>query len=355
MLNLVTLHELVLGIIVVLIFVLILIISVLIFSFFRYRSLQHRQSWATIIRQIITDAIVEGTEPLPQDTSFSLYLKIPSFRRYFLSTLVSAERKFTGKAREEVGRLFKVFNLEEEAWEKMRSKRDYLIAGGIQELTAMRVERALPQISDFLKHPQRQVYQEAQYAIVRFKGFEGLFFLDELQHPLSDWQQLRLLRSIEEVPDTHFERINVWLDSDNESVVVFTLRLIGQFQLLSYYPEVLTLLDHDVVMVRKHAVRTLQNLENKDTINQLLAGFANQCNQVQLEILKALKASKSKQTELFLQEQLWRHPDIGIKISAAEVLMALGGQSYLQGIVSSPETSSQLTQIVNHALQEKKC
>ncbi|MFD2553596.1 HEAT repeat domain-containing protein [Sphingobacterium tabacisoli] len=355
MLDLITLHELILAVIVVLIFVLILVISVLIFSFFRYKSLQHRQSWTTIIQQKITEVIVDGAERLPKDTSFALYLKIPSFRRYFLSTLVSSERKFTGKAREEVSRLFKVFNLEAEAWKKMRSKRDYLIAGGIQELTAMRVEQALPQISELLKYPQRQVYQEAQYAIVSFKGFEGLFFLDELQHPLSDWQQLRLLRSIEEVPDTHFEHINKWLGSRNESVVIFTLRLIGQFQLLTYYQEVLMLLDHDMVTVRKHAVRILQNLENQSTVNQLLTVFDNQCIEVQLEILKALKASKSKQTELFLQEQLRSHPDIGIKISAAEALMVLEGQSYLRAIVTSPETSSQIIQIVNHALQEKTC
>lgn len=355
MLELITLHKLILVIIAILLFVLLLILSVLVFSFLKYRSLQHRYAWATIIQQKITEAIVDGAANMPHDASFALHLEEPSFRRYFLATLVSSERKFTGKARDEVKHLFKVFNLEDEAWRKIRSKRGYLIAGGIQELTAMKVEAALPKITDFLNHPKRQVYQEAQYAIVSFKGFEGLFFLNELQHTLSDWQQLRLLKSIETVPYRHTRTIGHWLNSNNESVVVFTLRLIRQFQLLSYYPEVLIGLDHAIIKVRQHAVRTLQSLENKDTVNQLMTTFGDQCAIVQLEILKALKASKNKQAVSFLQEQLWRHPDTRIKIRAAEVLMLLDGQAYLQAIASSSDTPTQISHIVNHALQEKKC
>lgn len=355
MLQLITLHELIIAIIGVLFVVLILIIAVLIFSFYRYKSLQHRHAWNTLIQQKITEAIVEGAEQTPPDNEFALHLANSSFRSYFLSTLVSSERKFTGNARVELKKLFTVFNLEDEAWKKIQSKHDYLITGGIQELTAMKVEKAVPLISKLLNHPHRQVYQEAQYAIVSFRGFEGLFFLNDVQHPLSDWQQLRLLKSIEEIPAVHVGSILTWLKAKNESVVVFTLRLIGQFQLLSYYPNVLVLLDHPALRVRKHAVRTLQSLENKDTVNQLITTFGDQCHLVQLEILKALKASKSKQTESFLQGQLWGHPDIGVKVGAAEVLMELGGQSYLQAIVSSPETPSQISQIVNHALQYKKC
>lgn len=353
--QLITIHELVVAIIVVLLVVLILIISVLIFSFYRYKALQHRHAWSTIIQQKITEAIVEGAENMSADSSFSLHLKEPSFRRFFLSTLVSSEQKFMGKARDEINNLFRVYDLEQEAWRKIRSKRDYLIAGGIQELTVMKVESAVPQIALFLNHSRRQVYQEAQYAIVSFQGFDGLFFLNELVTPLSDWQQLRLLRSIDTVPDEEVERIVSWLFNKNESVAIFALRLIGQFQLLSYYPNVLSLLDHRSITVRKHTVRILQRLENSHTVSQLIAAFDQQENEVQLEILKALKVAKSKQAEPFLQEQLWQHPNTAIKVAAAEVLMTLEGQSYLKDIAVSQDTPTQIVHIVKHALQQQIC
>ncbi|WP_164122044.1 MULTISPECIES: HEAT repeat domain-containing protein [Sphingobacterium] len=353
--QLITIHELVVVIIVVLLIVLILIISVLIFSFYRYRSLQHRFAWSTIIQQKITEAIVEGAEKMSGDNSFSLHLKEPSFRRFFLSTLVSSEQKFMGKARDEINNLFRVYDLEQEAWRKIRSKRDYLIAGGIQELTVMKVESAVPQIALFLNHPRRQVYQEAQYAIVSFKGFDGLFFLDKLVTPLSDWQQLRLLRSIDTVPDGQMQHIVSWLGNKNETVAVFALRLIGQFQLLSYYPKVLSMLDHESITVRKHTVRILQKLENSYTVSQLISSFGQQQYEVQLEILKALKVAKSKQAEPFLQEQLWQHPNVGIKVAAAEVLMILEGKSYLKDIAESQDTPIQIVHIVKHALQQQIC
>lgn len=298
---------------------------------------------------------MEGAENMPVDSSFSLHLKEPSFRRFFLSTLVSSEQKFTGKARDEINNLFRVYELEQEAWRKIRSRRDYLIAGGIQELTVMKVESAIPQITLFLNHPSRQVYQEAQYAIVSFRAFDGLFFLNELVTPLSDWQQLRLLRSIDTVPDEQIKHIIGWLCNKNESVAVFALRLIGQFQLLSYYPNVLSMLDHDSITVRKHTVRILQRLENNHTVSQLIAAFDQQENEVQLEILKALNVAKSKQAEPFLQTQLWQHPNTAIKVAAAEVLMTLEGQSYLKDIAVSQDTPIQIVHIVKHALQQQIC
>lgn len=351
----ISIHELILAIVMVLIVVLVLIISVLIFSFYKYRSLQHRNTWAAIIQRKITEAIVDGADQLPEDHSFALHLREPSFRHYFLAALVSSGRKFTGKAKVEVNNLFNVFSLEDDALAKIRSKKNYLIAGGIQELTAMKVQHALPQIVSFLNHPDRQVYQEAQYAIVSFKGFEGLFFLDELVYPLSDWQQLRLLRSIEEVPEMHVGKIVDWLNSTNESVIVFVLRLIGQFRLLSYYPHVLLLLEHDSIYVRRHAVRTLQGLENQQTAIQLMTTFVDQPYDVQLEILKALKIAKNRQTDLFLKKQLWQHIDSGVKVLAAEILMSLGEQSYLYEIAFHSETPEEISNIAKHALQQQLC
>ena len=349
------LHELILAIVIVLILVLLLIITVLAYSFYSYRILHNRQSWRQIIEYKIMETIVGSDENDERDKEFAKHLKEPSFRALFLDVLVDSDRKFSGGAKQSINRLFHDFKLEEEAWRKLRHRKAYLVAGGVQELAAMNVEAAIPEITAKLTDSRTAVYQEAQYAIVSFKGYEGLGFLDHFDRPLSDWQQLRLLYSIQDIPESSDLHVDTWLKSSNDSVVIFTLRLIRKFRLMTFYTGVFNLLDHQSPKVRVQAIRTLQSIENSATIQQFISIFDQQPIEVQNEILKAMKVARSRECECFLKDQLWNHIAVSIKISAAEVLVVLGEEQYLRDISQSEDTYDELIQIIKHALQEKKC
>jgi len=349
------LHELILAIVIVLILVLLLIITVLGYSFYSYRILHNRQSWRQIIEYKILETIVGSDESNDRDREFAKHLQEPSFRALFLDVLVDSDRKFSGAAKQSINRLFHDFKLEAEAWRKLQHRKAYLVAGGVQELAAMNVEQAIPEITDKLNDPRTAVYQEAQYAIVSFKGYEGLGFLEHFSRPLSDWQQLRLLYSIHDIPERSDLHVDTWLKSTNDSVVIFTLRLIRKFRLMTCYTEVFHLLDHQSTKVRVQAIRTLQAIENSTTIQQFISIFDQQPIEAQNEILKAMKVARSRECERFLKDQLWNHSEVSIKISAAEVLVVLGEMQYLHDISQNEDTYDELKQIIKHALQEKKC
>ncbi|WP_104382348.1 hypothetical protein [Sphingobacterium sp. HMA12] len=351
----IVLHELILAIIVVLILVLLLIITVLGYSFYSYRILHNRHTWKQIIEYKIMETIVGSDRNDEQDREFSKHLKEPSFRLLFLEVLVDSGRKFSGAAKKAINRLFYDFKLEDEAWRKLRQRKAYLVAGGIQELAAMNVEAAIPEIKAKLDDDRAAVYQEAQYAMVSFQGYEGLEFLAHFDKPLSDWQQLRLLSSIHHIPELSDVQVYSWLKSSNDSVVIFTLRLIRKFRLMTFYPAIYALLDHLATAVRVQAIRTMQAIENSATIGQFITCFDQQPIEVQLEILKSMKLARSKESEEFLKEQLLNHPKVSIKILAAEVLVVLDGGQYLREISQKEDTYDELIQIIKHALQEKKC
>ncbi len=351
----IALHELILAIVIVLILVLLLIITVLGYSFYSYRILHNKQSWREIIEYKIMETIVGNDDRSDSDKEFAKHLKEPSFRALFLDVLVDSDRKFSGGAKQSINRLFRDFELEDEAWRKLRHRSGYLVAGGVQELAAMNVEAAIPEIMAKLNDPRTAVYQEAQYAIVSFKGYEGLGFLEHFDKPLSDWQQLRLLYSIHDIPEQSDLQVDHWINSTNDSVVIFTLRLIRKFRLMTLYTAVHNLLAHPSTMVRVQAVRTLQAIEHRGTIQQFIQSFDLQPLAVQNEMLKAMKIAKSKESEHFLKELLWNHPQVSIKISAAEVLVVLGEEHYLQEVSQAGDTYDELRRIIKHALQEKKC
>ncbi|PTT36190.1 hypothetical protein DBR28_11330 [Chryseobacterium sp. HMWF028] len=334
--------------------VLLLIIAVLIYSFYQYRKSIHISEWSEMINKRISEVIVYDEE-ISADYNFSTVSGNPLFRNLFLQKLTESEKKFSGAAQHKLKNLFQEYNLQEDASKKLNQKKEHLIEGGIQELTAMNVEDALPKISTFLTHPSAQVYQEAQYAMVNFKGFEGLYFLSSISSRISEWQQLRLLISINSIPENSGDIIKSWMESSNDSVVIFTLRLLRKFQILSLYPTVIDLLYHPSVEVRLQVVQTLLSLENSSTIAYLMESYPHQPIEVQKEILKVMKKSKDQYCTDFLKDQLLNNADSGIKVHAAEALCSLEKKEYLVEISQKKTSSEELIQIIKYALQEKAC
>ncbi|WBV58071.1 HEAT repeat domain-containing protein [Chryseobacterium daecheongense] len=335
--------------------VLLLITGILVYSFFRYKESVRISGWMKVINQKISEVIVYEDEEVALDQNFVLLSRSPSFRNLFLQKLVDSEKKFSGAAKIKIKNLFKEYNLRQEAAKKLDQKKTYLIAGGIQELTVMNAKEDLPKISSFLSHPSAQVYQEAQYAMVSFKGFEGLDFLSTASGIISEWQQLRLLLSITSIPENSGEAIEGWLRSSNSSVIIFTLKLVRKFQLLSFYPMVADLLEHSSVEVRIQAVHTLLSLEDPSTIQFLTKVYPDQPYEVQLEILRVMKVSKDQSCIGLLKKELLENINTGIKLYAAEALAALGYKEYLSELSEDETSSEELIQIIKHAVQEKVC
>ncbi|WHF50302.1 HEAT repeat domain-containing protein [Chryseobacterium gotjawalense] len=341
----------------ILLIVFLLILGVLYYSFYLFKKLIDLINWSQEIDYKVTQVIVHGSDELEKTDAdrFSQFSNNSSFRDLFLEKLVDSEKKFSGAAQNEINKLFQDYNLEKEAFEKLDQKKPYLIAGGIQELTSMRVETAVPKINSLLTHSSSLVYQEAQYAMVSFKGFDGLQFLDTASNMISEWQQLRLLLSVSHIPENGDDSFKNWLRSENNSVIIFTLRLARKFQMLSFYSEILNLLDHSSEQVRIQAVQTLQSLENPSTVNDLTASYTNQTPDVQVEIIKVLKIAKDQRAVVFLKKQLIDHPFPKLKIFAAEALFSLGHETFLMSLAENESSPEQLIQIIKHSMQEKVC
>lgn len=348
-------HFLFLVFIVMLSLVLSLIIGVLIYGFFEYKKSVRMAGWLKVINRKISEAIVYEDEDVPADHGFAVFSVNSSFRNLFLHSLVDSEKKFSGAAKDKIKNLFTQYNLQREAFKKLDHKKPYLIAGGIRELTVMDAREAFPKIASFVSHPSVKVYQEAQYAMVSFKGFEGLGFLNTASVKISEWQQMRLLLSITSIPEHAGSAIGNWLESTNDSVIIFTLKLLRKFQMLSLYPDVVGLLEHPSDEVRVQAVQTLLSLENPSTIQFLTEVYPNQPLEVQLEILRVMKISKDQYCTDLLKRELSENTDPGIKVQAAEALFALGHHPYLSQLAQDESSSDELIQIVKYALQEKVC
>jgi hypothetical protein len=271
------------------------------------------------ISHIILEESVEGIE-VPK--KFYRLLDDPKARQVAIDELTKCKKNFSGLVAENIVALYNQLGLREDSLEKMRNKRKwYLQARGIQELYLMDQKNLLTKIYRETNSKNEFVRSEAQIAIIYMTGFKGLRFLDVISYPLTLWQQIKLLEQLrlfgkkEDLSD----RIPGWLESENDTVVVFALRLAAEYQQYAVKDAIMNCLVHPSDAVRTRAIKTLIVLADEQTPFILTGYFSKENFDNQVHILNSLASIATDEQEVFL-EKLLDAPDNIIKLKAAVVL-----------------------------------
>lgn len=271
------------------------------------------------ISHIILEESVEGID-IPK--KFYRMLDDPKARQIAIDELTNCKKNFSGIVAENIVALYNKLGLREDSLEKMRNKRKwYLQARGIQELYLMDQKNLLTKIYRETNSKNDFVRSEAQIAIIYMTGFNGLRFLDLISYPLTLWQQIKLLEQLrlfgkkEDLSD----RIPRWLQSKNDTVVVFALRLAAEYQQYAVKDAIMGCLVHPSGAVRTRAIKTLIVLADEQTPFILTGYFSKENFDNQVHILNSLTGMATDEQAGFL-ERLLDAPDNIIKLKAAVVL-----------------------------------
>ncbi len=346
-----TVHNLFLFLLIILFLVLILISVILFIGYKQFEKSLQRTIGLNSVDRIITNAIIQQENKEEDVIKFQFLLKLKSFRNLFLDRLVQAEKKFSGNAHTEIIGLFSTYQLQKDIFAKLKSTKPFVIAQGIQEITAVKSADSAKYIEPFLKHQDPMVYNEAQFAVVKLNGIEGIRFLEHFSYKMSNWQQIRLLSSIKEVTEDQYEILNNLWKSENSSVLVFALKVVRNFQLLHFYNHVKQLLNHSNNKVKKEAIETLQHIENEDTLNDLIEIYSNENVDMQLVIIKALVQANDKRCISFFKTEFLQQTNPALQFQIAQLLVGLNAKDFLIDTNAHFSANHQVSLIINHVLQ----
>lgn len=306
-------------------FVITLIIVIATFSFlvnkekaFFYKEwVQNRlRFWIgkTILANLDETAIM-----LPDTPKFKKIINDPVAQQHIIDELVITKKNLKGKAAQNIISLYLLLNLKAVSIKKLESNNWQKKVLGIQELYIMEQRDMLLKIYRYSNSINEFIRIEAQTAIVHLIGFKGLRFLNIIDTPISNWQQLKLLDSLPAPASDAGKDLCRWLESDNCSVVVFTLRVIEKYQLFEHYDCVLKCMEQESEAIRIQAIRTLTAIANSNTGAVLIKAFENESPSVKMNILDHLAAVASKDHLSFLID-LQNQSDEQIMFKAAKVL-----------------------------------
>lgn len=322
----------------------ILLISIYIYlykkkkRFFANTHLQEKiEGW---ISNFILDDTIKADTLVTIPVFLVQQFKNDSKKQFIINVLMESKRQLMGFAAAKIISIYEQLGFKEASLKKLNSKLWYEKTKGIQELYIMEQKDMLDNIYVLSNHNNQYVQREAQTAIIRFKGFAGLDFLNTLTQPISNWQQMNIMDQLKKFEFTPMPDLGNWITSQNETVVLFALKLALAYQQLQFCDSIVThCLNHTNEMVRKQAVKTLTCMANENTIGLFIKQYKEESNFNKVNILQQLTIISSNMQQSFFCECL-NDDDNFIKLEAAKALVRCSseGMSILsQKAISQPQ------------------
>jgi hypothetical protein len=265
----------------------------------------------------------EGPELTIQQQQIITYLKKCSKnrlkKRIITRTLLKLRNEISGETADTIQKLFYNLNFAAEAEAKLNSKKWDVIANGISELAQFDIKEAHDKVITHINHSKKEVRREIQFYLVKLFSFDGLTFLNVLENQLSEWDQIQLLEILQRKNSQNLPDLTNWLQSTNDSVISFTLKLAKIFNQYDTKEQVLQLFDHPNIEIRIEAIELVSPLGFFEATSLLQNGIRERSTEEIIAIFKMGEKMYTKTDIPFVLEFL-NHEIYDIRKSA-EVIM----------------------------------
>ena len=273
-------------------------------------------------------------------------------RNVLLQEILELHKHLRGNDANKLRNLYLSLGFTDDSTTKLRSRKWNLIVQGIHELTQMNIREAAMEIFAHLNHQNETVRHEAQLAKIKLDKNDPLGFLDGYTASLSHWEQANIYAALANFDKDHIPDFTRWLYSENDSVIIFALKMISQFNQFDAYDHVAGLLDHQSFHVRMEAIQALTRIGDHEIAPKLISMYQSQPKFVRIQILKALANISSDKEISFFESQL-QIEDFEINFQAAKAIVNITSkdEKQLNGIYENAD--ERLKEIFNHVMDER--
>ena len=273
-------------------------------------------------------------------------------RRILMEEMKDLIVNLSGDYADSLRDLYYKLELDKDSIRKAFSKKWHIKIKGFRELALMNIRSANDEIIRCLHSNNSILRMEARLALVRLNDDRRFAFLNQLKRPFTKWEQMNVHEMIVsynlEVPD-----FRQWLNSDNRTVIIFSLNMIQVFQQNQAWKEILELLENSDPEIRKTAIFVSGELKINKAARSLKNHYKYEVYENQLAILIAMNKLSDESSLKFLVMVIDKEDDVQLQIEAAKALRGMGdaGQRALEKLMSSDYKNYII--IIKHVLDKR--
>jgi hypothetical protein len=305
-----------------------IVVMIFFFLYIRKKKFHVRARIIETLNEWIGEMMVEKTVPeIHISEELARFLKKESNRQFIITNLINIKKNLTGTTTDTTIYLYEKMDLRQDSIKRIKSSAWYHKAQGIYELYMMNQREEHTTIFGYTNSDNEYVRMEAQTAIIGFSGFEGLVFLDSLTYPLYEWQQIKLLEQLAAIDTDNMAHLPLWLQSSNEYVVQFALKLADIYQQIYVNDIVVACLKSNNEKIRYQAIKALGRIAQETTAGALKEQYHQETLNNKLEIIKQLAIIGISDDLPFLIDRL-KEADESLIIEAGRAIVTVSDRNW---------------------------
>jgi len=271
-------------------------------------------------------------------------------KQILIDEIMQLYSNLSGEISNKLRELYFDLDLDNESVKKIHSDKWHTQAKGFRELAQMNVTMVNDEIERCLNSTNNVLRMEAQLALIRLNYDNPFGFLDKLQQSFTAWEQLHVYEMIKrhQISVPPFSK---WLNATNETVIIFSIKMIRAFKQDESYDSLVPLIKHNNKEIRKEAIVTLGELRNDQILPLLKEMYNIENKETQMLILGAMGKIPRESNIEFLREIL--EPNNQLRMEAAEALANIEefGTTGLERILT--KSDEDLQDIAKHILDNR--
>nr|WP_152605982.1 HEAT repeat domain-containing protein [Pedobacter glucosidilyticus] len=316
--------------------------------------------WKQKVSNMLSNIIIYGDEDDGLEKVVDHFLprfkKLPLNNHRVREILIDEIRvyhaNFTGFTADVLKELFVRLKLYKYTLKKLKSRLWEVQIEGIREVAQFWLYDYDSLVFALTDHEHEIVRMEAQTAYVRLNKEHPFKFLDHMRGRILPWHQLILFEIITKAQQVKIPSFSKWLNSSNDSIIIFCLKLISHYQQLDAIGELIRLLKHPSEEIRKMSVMVLGKLEAEFVEEELLHIYHQETLKVKVEILTSIGRISSGNYLDFLKDCL-DADFFEIRMTAMKAILGHGrkGKLMLEGL--QEKVSYHQREIISHVLDTR--
>jgi hypothetical protein len=264
-------------------------------------------------------------------------------KKIIIGQIINLKKNIIGDSADRLRTLFIELGYDRYVTRKLNSLFWHVKVENIRILSIMYIGGVSSRIAKFLNSENSVLRMEAQLALINLNRENPYQFLETLEYPLTEWDQINIydttVRNSLSLPD-----FAGFLGTQNKSVTIFSLKMIGAFKQKVAYGQVKNLVNNPNQKISRQAIQTLGELGNTDVIALFRELFPLQNLENKVAMIRSMSKIKGDEAITFLKEKLYDDEfDIQMESSKALYNMQLENQEHLEKVVSETNNENLIT------------
>lgn len=264
-------------------------------------------------------------------------------KKIIIEQIINLKKTIIGNSADKLRTLFIELGYDRYVTRKLNSIFWHVKVENIRILSVMLIEGVSKKIGKFINSENPILRMEAQLALINLDRENPYQFLEILEYPLTEWDQVNIydttVRNSLILPD-----FAGFLETPNKTVTIFSLKMIGAFKQKHAYEQVKPLVNNPNEKISRQAIQTLGELNNTETIAFFSKLFPLQSPENKVAMIRSISKIGGNEAITFMEEKLYDDEfDIQMESSKALYNLQLKNKAYLEKVVTETNNENLAT------------